>query len=81
VHRAERRARVQAQRGVLVQVATDDQAETDRYWNAIVGNGGAGERLRLVQGQVGLYWQITPRALTEGMTDPTGGRASARSTR
>ena len=35
------------------QVATVDQAETDRYWNAIVGNGGAGERLRMVQGQVG----------------------------
>ena len=35
------------------QITTDDQAETDRYWNAIVGNGGAGERVRLVQGQVG----------------------------
>ena len=35
------------------QIATDDQAETDRYWNAIVGNGGAGERVRLVQGQMG----------------------------
>ena len=35
------------------QIATDDQEETDRYWNAIVGNGGAGERVRLVQGQVG----------------------------
>ena len=35
------------------QIATDDQQETDRYWNAIVGNGGAGERVRLVQGQMG----------------------------
>ena len=35
-------------------VVTEDQEETDRYWNAIVGNGGAGERLRLVQGQLGL---------------------------
>ena len=35
------------------QIATDDQAETDRYWNAIVGNGGAGERVRLVQGPNG----------------------------
>ena len=36
------------------QIATADQAETDRYWNAIVGNGGRGERVRLVQGQMGL---------------------------
>ena len=35
------------------QIATDDQAETDRLWNAIVRNGGQGERVRLVQGQVG----------------------------
>jgi predicted 3-demethylubiquinone-9 3-methyltransferase (glyoxalase superfamily) len=35
------------------QIATDDQQETDRYWNAIVGNGGAGKRVRLVQRQVG----------------------------
>ena len=35
------------------QVATDDQAETDRYWNAIVGNGGQESAVRLVQGQVG----------------------------
>ena len=38
---------------VSFMVLTDDQAETDRYWNAIVGNGGAGEHVRLVQGQVG----------------------------
>ena len=36
------------------QVATADQAETDRYWDAIVGNGGPGERVRLVQGQMGI---------------------------
>ena len=35
------------------QIATDDQEETDRYWNAIVGNGGTGERVRLVQGPLG----------------------------
>ena len=35
------------------QVATDNQEETDRYWNAIVGNGGTGKRLRLVQGPLG----------------------------
>ncbi len=35
------------------QIATDDQQETDRYWNAILGNGGAGEPMRLVQRQMG----------------------------
>ena len=39
---------------VSFMVVTEDQEETDRYWNAIVGNGGAGKRMRLVQGQVGL---------------------------
>ena len=37
------------------QIATDDQAETDRYWNAIVGNGGQESAVRLVQGQVGHF--------------------------
>ena len=53
------------------QVATEDQAETDRYWNAIVGNGGAGEPVRLVQRQMGpVNWQITPIALTQSASDP-----------
>jgi 2-polyprenyl-6-hydroxyphenyl methylase/3-demethylubiquinone-9 3-methyltransferase len=51
------------------QVATADQAETDRYWNAIVSNGR--RALRLVHGQAGLSWQITPIALTKGITNPT----------
>jgi predicted 3-demethylubiquinone-9 3-methyltransferase (glyoxalase superfamily) len=38
------------------QIATDDQSETDRYWNAIVGNGGQ-ERVRLVQDRWGISWQ------------------------
>ena len=40
---------------VSFMVITEDQAETDRYWNAIVGNGGAGKRMRLVQGPLGLF--------------------------
>ena len=49
------------------QIATDDQAETDRYWNAIVGNGGAESACDWCQDKWGLSWQITPRVLTEAM--------------
>jgi predicted 3-demethylubiquinone-9 3-methyltransferase (glyoxalase superfamily) len=50
------------------QVATDDQAETDRYWNAIVGNGGQESACGWCQDRWGLRWQITPRVLTEAFT-------------
>ena len=49
------------------QIATDDQAETDRYWNAIVGNGGAESMCGWCKDKWGLSWQITPRALIEAM--------------
>jgi predicted 3-demethylubiquinone-9 3-methyltransferase (glyoxalase superfamily) len=49
------------------QIATDDQAETDRYWNAIVGNGGAASACGWCKDKWGLSWQITPRVLTEAM--------------
>jgi predicted 3-demethylubiquinone-9 3-methyltransferase (glyoxalase superfamily) len=52
------------------QVATDDQAETDRLWNAIVGNGGQASACGWCKDKWGLSWQITPRALTEGIADP-----------
>lgn len=52
------------------QVATLDQAETDRYWNAIVGNGGAGSECGWCKDKWGLSWQITPVVLSEGITDP-----------
>ena len=52
------------------QVATDDQAETDRYWNAIVGNGGAESECGWCKDKWGLSWQITPRVLTEAFTSP-----------
>ena len=51
------------------QVATDDQAETDRYWNAIVGNGGQESVCGWCKDRWGLSWQITPRALTDAITD------------
>ncbi len=52
------------------QVATADQAETDRYWNAIVENGGQESACGWCKDRWGLSWQITPRALTAGMADP-----------
>ena len=52
------------------QVATDDQAETDRLWNAIVGNGGAESACGWCKDKWGLNWQITPRALTDAITHP-----------
>ena len=51
------------------QVATTDQAETDRYWNAIVGNGGQESECGWCKDRWGLSWQITPLALTEAITD------------
>lgn len=50
------------------QVATDDQAETDRLWNAIVGNGGRESECGWCQDKWGVSWQITPRVLTEAFT-------------
>ena len=52
------------------QVATEDQAETDRYWNAIVANGGKENVCGWCQDKWGLSWQITPRVLTEALADP-----------
>src|SRR6266850_3732873 len=52
------------------QIATDDQAETDRYWNAIVSNGGQESACGWCKDKWGLSWQITPLALTKAITDP-----------
>src|SRR6476620_11089567 len=52
------------------QIATDDQAETDRLWKAIVGTGGQESAGGWCKDRWGLPWQITPRALTDGMSDP-----------
>ena len=49
------------------QIATDDQEETDRLWNAIVGNGGQESACGWCKDKWGLSWQITPRTLTEAM--------------
>lgn len=52
------------------QVATVDQEETDRYWNALVGNGGQASECGWCRDKWGVSWQITPIALTQGITDP-----------
>src|SRR5262249_17888275 len=49
------------------QIATDDQHETDRYWNAIVGNGGQESECGWCKDKWGVSWQITPRVLTEAL--------------
>jgi predicted 3-demethylubiquinone-9 3-methyltransferase (glyoxalase superfamily) len=48
-------------------ITTDDQAETDRYWNAIVDNGGQASACGWCKDKWGISWQITPRVLTEAM--------------
>ncbi|MEI9888824.1 MAG: VOC family protein [Rhizomicrobium sp.] len=58
------------------QIATDDQQETDRYWNAIVGNGGQESQCGWCKDKWGLSWQITPRVLTEAMA--AGGEEAKR---
>jgi len=52
------------------QVSTDDQAETDRYWDAIVGNGGEESACGWCRDRWGVSWQITPAALIRAITDP-----------
>ncbi|MYZ45895.1 VOC family protein [Schauerella aestuarii] len=52
------------------QIATEDQAETDRLWNAIIDNGGQPSACGWCKDKWGLSWQITPKALTDAITDP-----------
>lgn len=52
------------------QIATEDQEETDRLWNAIVSNGGQESACGWCKDRWGISWQITPRVLTEALLDP-----------
>jgi predicted 3-demethylubiquinone-9 3-methyltransferase (glyoxalase superfamily) len=61
---------------VSFMILTDDQEETDRYWNAIVGNGGEESMCGWCRDRWGFWWQITPRALLAATTDPD--RAAAK---
>ena len=58
------------------QVATEDQAETDRYWNAIVGNGGQESQCGWCKDKWGVSWQITPKILTDALRE--GGEKAKR---
>ncbi len=58
------------------QITTDDQEETDRYWNAIVGNGGQESECGWCKDKWGVSWQITPRVLMEAMA--VGGNEAKR---
>ncbi len=58
------------------QIETEDQAETDRYWNAIVGNGGQESACGWCKDRWGVSWQITPRVLTEALA--AGGEEARR---
>jgi 2-polyprenyl-6-hydroxyphenyl methylase/3-demethylubiquinone-9 3-methyltransferase len=57
------------------QVATEDQAETDRYWNAIVGHGGEEGECGWCKDAWGVNWQITPVALIKAISDPDAAAA------
>ena len=61
---------------VSFQVATDDQAETDRYWKAITENGGEESMCGWCRDRFGLWWQVTPKRLTEYMAE--GGETATR---
>jgi len=52
------------------QVATEDQAETDRYWDALIANGGQASQCGWCKDRWGISWQVTPLALTQSMSDP-----------
>ena len=52
------------------QIITEDQAETDRYWSAIIDNGGSASACGWCKDRWGLSWQITPRVLLDAMTGP-----------
>ncbi len=51
-------------------VNCDDQTELDRYWNALLANGGAAEQCGWLKDRFGLYWQIVPKVLGDLMSDP-----------
>ncbi|MBV8603811.1 MAG: VOC family protein [Pelomonas sp.] len=67
---------VQPNHAFSFQISTEDQAETDRLWHAIVSNGGQESACGWCRDRWGLSWQITPRALMEALADPD--RAAAK---
>ena len=67
---------IKPNQAVSFQVMTDDQAETDRYWKAIVENGGTASQCSWCTDRWGFFWQIVPRALIAALKDPD--RAAAK---
>ena len=61
---------IQHSQAFSFQIATDDQAETDRLWDAIISNGGQENACGWCQDKWGISWQITPRVLTDGFNNP-----------
>ena len=66
-YRPQRRSAFKHNEAFSFQIATDDQQETDRYWNAIVSNGGQESQCGWCKDKWGISWQITPRVLTEAL--------------
>jgi predicted 3-demethylubiquinone-9 3-methyltransferase (glyoxalase superfamily) len=64
-----------ANESVSLMVLTEDQEETDRYWNAIVGNGGSESACGWCKDRWGFSWQITPKRLMELTTSPDSAKA------
>ena len=56
-------------------VNCDDQAEVDRYWNALLANGGTAEQCGWLRARYGLAWQIVPKVMGEMMADPDRAKA------
>ena len=56
-------------------VNCDDQAELDKYWNALLGNGGTAEQCGWLRDRYGVSWQILPKVLVEMMSEPDRARA------
>ena len=67
--------RVEVDAGKRPGITTEDQAETDRLWNAIVDNGGLESDCGWCKDQWGVSWQITPRMLIESLADTDRARA------
>ena len=68
-------ANVQFNQAVSFQVITEDQAETDRYWDVLTSNGGSESQCSWCKDRFGLSWQIVPRRLTELLSDPDQDRS------
>jgi predicted 3-demethylubiquinone-9 3-methyltransferase (glyoxalase superfamily) len=60
---------------VSFQISTSDQEETDRYWNALIADGGAESMCGWCKDKFGLSWQITPQVLTDAVASPDGAAA------